>query len=150
MGPAAQWSCRGWEAWGLGLGILPVRWEMEWSHQSKLAFEATTVYKLSSGLRVATDQKQPSASRHQPSHSWKLTHPSCLLETSARDKSQFLLREGWKKSLHSRIGETHEIQWKYKFNQYSTSEKNQWCHIDWNSVNVHWLSDTLTDSNQLL
>jgi len=41
----------------------------------------------------------------------------------------------------SRFSENHWI-W-----QYSTSEFFQWCHIDWNSVNFHWISETFTDSN---
>jgi len=29
----------------------------------------------------------------------------------------------------------------------SQSEKNQWCYVDWNPVNFHWISETLTGSN---
>jgi len=33
------------------------------------------------------------------------------------------------------------------FSHYSTTEKNQWCYIDWDSVHFHWISETFTDSN---
>ena len=34
-----------------------------------------------------------------------------------------------------------------EFSQYSTSEFFQRCYIGWDSVNFHWISETLSDSN---